>query len=222
MTIEKEVLVYCSLPFKKYRWISYMSVIQIGFLALNTVILPTPRLLKERQEAVKNRLKKKEKSDDSVVWDEYEPNPDYDPSTVWEKIKRLNHKDLFAPSNILKNIVERPYLTLGLLGVSALMTSAFVMYAHRMAHLITLLPNERVRFSSFSAFAIGKPPTIELPVRDVSCVQGRKSKHNYSILKLRGYWGYHLVHKSEGQFLEPKLYDKYLGYERSWAKKQIQ
>lgn len=201
-----------------------MSFMQIGFLTLNLLFLPTSRLLRERQEALENRLRRKQRDENETkspysIEDEFELNPDYDPATVWQRIKRLDYKQVFSIGNVVDNIKERPFLTLGILGSSALITSALVIYAHRMAHMITLLPNDRVRFSSFSVLAIGEPPTIEIPLRNVSCIQGRKSKNNYSILKFKGYKGYHLVHKSEGQFIEPKLYDKYLGYQRSWAQK---
>lgn len=226
INIKKPVVVYASLPFKKYRWISYVSFIQVGFLVVNLWFLPTSRLVAERNEALANRVIKKKKSDDltnnqnssSDEWeDELVINPDYDPATVFERFKRLDYKELFTIRNVINNITERPLISLGLVASSVLISSSFWIYARRTLHMITLLPNERVRLSFFSP--MGKPPSIELPLRDISCVQSRQSKHNYSILKLRGRLGFHLVHKAEGQFLEPKLYDKYLGYERSWAKK---
>lgn len=84
--------------------------------------------------------------------------------------------------------------------------------------MITLLPHGRVKFDFFSPLGVGRPPSIELPLKDVSCVQTRESSGNFSILKLRGIIGYHLVSKKEGEFLEPRLYDEHLGYSRSWAR----
>lgn len=221
MVINKEILVYANLPYKKYRWISYISVIQVGFIALNLFVLPTRRLVQERQEALKNRVRRKEikeKSQDGYV-DEFEINPDYDDATVFQRLKRLNYRDLFTLKNVSQNISDRPLFSAGVVLSMGMVSAAFFTYARRIIHKVTLLPNERVRLAFFSAFALGKPKTLELPLHNISCVSSRHSKHNYAILKIKNYLGYHLIQKTEGQFLQPKLYDKYLGFERSWAKK---
>lgn len=217
--IDKDIIIYANLPAKKYRWISYITLTQIGFLALNLFVLPTKKLLREREEALANKAIKIEKEQDSTS-DGFQPryklNPDYDPATLFQRLKRMSYNELFTINNVKENLQDRPLISLGIIGVASLITSAFFLYAHRTVHMITLMPGGRVRFAFFSPI-FSRPPTLELPLRDVSCVQGRKSKNNYSILKLRKYWGYHLVHKAEGQFLEPKMYDKYLGYKRAWA-----
>lgn len=217
--IDKEIIVYASQPFKKYRWISYLSVIQVGFLTLNLFVLPTNKLIEQRVNAIKNKVRKKqstEKSDTSL--DEYEPNPDYDSSTLVERLKKLNYRELFTVRSIYNNVTERPLLSASAVTASILITTALFTYARRIVHMIVLLPNERVRIFCFSAFAFGKPKAIELPASHISCVSPRKSPHNYSIIKLKNHYGFHLVNKTEGHFLEPKLYDKYLGFQRSWAK----
>lgn len=197
-----------------------MTLAQIGFLAVNIFVMPTSRLLKERQEALSNRVikreRKKEEEDPNEFPIEYELNPDYDSATFFQRLRRLKYSEIFSFKNVKENMQEQPILTLGLFSAATLVSSAFFMYARRTVHMITILPGERVRFAFFSP-TFSKPPTIELPLREVSCVSGRKSKYQYSILKLRNYRGYHLVHKTEGQFIDPKMYDKYLGYKRSWA-----
>lgn len=221
MVIDKEILVYVSLPYKKYRWISYISVVQVGFIALNLFVLPTRRLIQERQEALKNRVRRKEikeQSQDGYV-DEFEINPDYDNATFFQRLKRLNYRDLFTIQNLSQNMSDRPLFSAGAILSMGLVSTAFCIYASRIIHKVTLLPNDRVKLAFFSAFAVGKPRTLELPLHYISCVSPRKSKHNYAILKIKNHLGYHVIQKSEGQFLEPKLYDKYLGFERSWAKK---
>lgn len=221
MTIEKETLVYVSLPYKKYRWISYLSVVQVGFIAINFFVLPTSRLIRERSEALQNRVRRKEKkevSTDGYV-EKFEINPDYDGATVLQRLKGLDYREVFTIHNVVQNIGERPLLSAGIFVSMGLVTTAFCIYARRILHMITLLPNDRVRLAFHSAFAIGKPKSVELPLHHVSCVAPRQSKHNYAILKIKNNYGFHLIHKAEGKFLEPKLYDKYLGFERSWAKK---
>lgn len=225
--IDQEILIYQSLPYKKHRWIGYASVFHMGFLALNALVLPTPRLIRERTEALHNRVKKKQQPkiiddeastlNNSEYIEEYEPNPEYDPATVWQRLRRLAWREIFNPNNIKENFLERPAVSIGFLGVSALVCSAYLLYARRSIHKIFLLPNGRARLNFFSPFAIGKPPSLDIPLDNISCVTNRKSKVNYAILKIKGYWGYHLVHKVDGDFLEPKLYDQYLGFERSWA-----
>lgn len=197
-----------------------MSAAQLGFIVLNIFVMPTTRLIRERQEALANRVIKKERKKEEDDLNEfpidYELNPDYDPATFFQRLRRLKFSEIFSLRNVKENFQERPFLSLGLLSAGVLVSSAFFVFARRTVHMITLIPGERVRFAFFSP-TFSQPPTIELPLREVSCVSGRKSKFVYSILKLKNYRGYHLVHKTEGEFLEPKMYDKYLGYKRSWA-----
>lgn len=217
MSPSQEIVLYVNQPFKKFRWLGFLSVVQVGFVMLNFILMPTPKLIEERAEALRNRVRKKKVEGSEQVIDEYEPNPDYDPATVSQRLKRLSYGELFSPKNIVDNLVSRPVLSSVAFGSAFLISSASYLYCRRMAHIITLLPNERIRFTSFSPHAFGKPPSIEVPLENISCVTGRKSATNYSILKFKGYYGYHLVQKRDGQFVEPKLYDQHLGYSRSWA-----
>lgn len=215
MTIEREILIYNSLPFKKYRWLSYMSAFQVGFLLLNLVVQPTPALVEDHRRA-SNEGKSEKKPKESGPKSKSSINK----TALWQQLQDFNYDEVFSVKNLVTNIRERPYFSVCTLAASVLMTSAATLYAHRMAHAITLLPKDRVRFSYFSILGVGKPPYVEMPLRDVSCVLGRQTDKNYSILKFKGYIGYHLVHKSEGLFLNPKLYDKHLGYERAWASRK--
>lgn len=224
MTINKEILIYHNLPYKKYRWISYISIIQVGFIGFNLIVLPTPKLMQERQDASKSKIKKKpieslDQTKPEEIFEQYESNSDYDSSTLFQKFKDLSWKELLSFRNISDNVTQRPLLSSALLAASILVSSGFCLYARRNIHKVYLLPGDRVRFHLFSAFAIGKPPRLEVPLQNVSCVHDRKSANNYSILKIKGYQGYHLIHKSEGQFLEPKLYDKYVAFSRPWFTK---
>lgn len=223
MEINKEILIYRSIPYTKYRWIGYMSAVQFGFLSMNLFFLPTSRLIRERREALENRIIRRQKEDDernhdpNVIEDEFIPNPDYDPSSLLERFKKLNIQDLFTLENLKNNISENPYLSIGLLSASIAITTAFTTFARRTIHTITLLPYERVRLTFFTPFCHGQPPALESSLRNISCVAPRTSPHNYAILKLKGYRGYHLISKKEGEFLQPKLFDNHLGYSRSWA-----
>jgi hypothetical protein len=217
MSLSKEIVIYINQPYSKFRWLGVISTVQIGFVMLNFILMPTNKLIEQRAEALKNRVIKKKVEETEGILDEYEPNPDYDPATVFQRLKRLDYGELFSPKNAIDNMVSRPILSTVAVGASLLISFALHIYCRRMAHIITLLPNERVRFTSFSPFALSKPPSIEVPLTNISCVQGRKAPTNYSILKIKGYYGYHLVQKQDGKFLEPKLYDQNLGYSRSWA-----
>lgn len=218
----KEIVLYANLPYNKYRWYGYISAAQVGFVLFSLIVMPTPRIIEERKIASDRRDKRRdvnpgeqslERTNEPVA-----AKARHETATLWQRLRRFDYSELLSPGNFKENIVDRPYLSVGMLGATSLISFAFYIYTHRIAHVITLLPNQRVRFESFSAFAFGRPRSVELSVRDVSCVVGRKSPNNYSILKFKGYRGYHLVHKTEGIFLEPKLYDEYLGYERSWYK----
>lgn len=216
-----ETVLYISEPFKKYRWVSYYSLFMALAFSMTTVFLPTPSLIEERQQSLLNKVRRKERKENdreepTEQIEEFEPNPDYDPATIGERLKRLNYRDLLSFSSIYQNVSERPYTTLALFGACSLVSGAFSFYARRTVYKLALLPNERVRFSFFSPLAFGKPPSLEVPLRHVSCVASRQSPHNYSILKIKGYKFYFLVHKAEGIFLEPKLYDQNLGFARNW------
>lgn len=221
MSIHKEIRIYHNIPHKKYRWISYVSFFNISFISVNLFFIATPKLLRERTSAIKDMYLKKEVIDpdnpDGEPIIEYELDPNYDDTGIFKKIFQSFRRDIFTLENFTNNFKERPYYCSGLLTSSILVGVAFTMYARRMVHTITLLPANRVRLQFFNPLPIGKPITRVVHLRDISCQQDRNSKHNYSILRLKGSWGYHLVHKTEGEFLHPKLYDKYLGYQRSWA-----
>lgn len=220
MSIDKETVVYANLPATKFRWISYVTLAQVGFIALNLFLMPTKRLIRERQEALANKTKEEGQdslsSDDSKPKNEPKLDTDTDSTTLLQKLKNMNYAELFSISNVKENFQDRPLVCLGIIGAASLISTGYFFYAIRTVHMVTLLPGERVRFAFFSP-VFSRPSTLELPLRDVSCVQGRKSNSNYSILKLRNFRGYHLVHKTEGQFVDPKAYDKYLGYQRAWA-----
>lgn len=216
----KDILLYISEPYKRFRWISVVSVIQVGFALVSVLVMPTQKIIDERQEA---RAKFKEKTERPNQQSRDVPSKEVaeiqeDQTTLWARVKQFDYGDIFSIHNVKENLAGRPYLSIGILGATSVISFALHMYARRVAHRVSLLPNERIRFESFSPLALGKPPSIEVPARDISCVSGRKSANNYAILKLRNYWGYHLIHKTEGTFLQPKLYDEHLGYKRSWHK----
>lgn len=216
MGINKEILIYQNLPFKKYRWISYLSAIQLGFLLTNILLIPPEKLKKERREA---QAKHKEKMSNKGPSDEFQSESVSDPENfaIIEKIKKLTTGDLFSLQNFFDNVRDNPYLSIGLMSASAVMFGALNVYARRTIHTITLLPSERVRLTFFTPTCVGKAPSLDIPITKISCVSPRTTPNNYSILKLQGYIGYHLVSKKEGEFVEPVLYDQYLGYSRSWA-----
>lgn len=222
MPINKEILIYHNIPYSKYRWISYITLTQATFLFINLFLIATPKLIEERRRAMSNYyIKVKVEDDDeySHLMDErYVPNPDYKPLTLQERIIKTLKSDIFTLSNLAQNFKERPFYCSGIVIASTSVGAACTFYARRMVHQITLLPGDRVRMDFFNPFPWGKPIAKTIPLKDVSCQLGRKSSKSYSILRLRNHWGYHLVHKKEGEFLEPKLYDRYLGYSRSWSK----
>lgn len=176
MMAAKEIVLYVNQPFKKFRWVGLVSVAQFGFVMFSMVVMPSHRLVEERRAALASVVRRRKLEPEERVFkpgelpvDEvFEPNPEYDSATFWERIARLNYGEIFSPHNIQENVSGRPYLTLGLLGASVAIAFGFNMYVRRMAHVITLLPGQRIRFESFSAFGFGKPPTIELHARDIA------------------------------------------------------
>lgn len=201
MPIHKDVIIYKLEPLKKFRWISYLTLGQALIVGVNIIFLP-----KERD---KQTLKAPAKQQSEFVADD----------TVLAVKNSTGDcmNDLLSWNNIKDNFKTRPVICWSMITTSILISLGLTIYARRTAHMITLLPGNRVRFSSFSPLGSGSPPVVELPLTDVSCVSGRMSQ-NYSILKFRGYFGYHLVN-TEGKFVHPKLYDENLGYKRSWLDK---
>lgn len=206
----KDTLIYINNPFKKFRWFSYVALGQIGFVTLNLALWPNEKLVYERDKVLQDREKRK-LTGKALEGDQVESR------SIFEGLKSFEYSTLFTLRSIYENVKERPKSAFAMLSVTAFMTTASWFMTKRSIHMIKLLPNDRVEFSLFSMLALGKPPTLVVPLREVSCRTGRKGKTNYSILKIKGYSGYHLVHKPDGIFLEPKLYDKHLGYSRNWA-----
>lgn len=222
--VSKEILVYKNVPVTKYRWISYFALFHTGIMSLNLFFLATPKLLEERNDAIKNKyrpreMKPEEEANPELIPDKWELNPDYVPDTIVTKLKNAFRKEIFTFENFKNNLTERPYLAATMLGSTALIMGLFSFYSRRMIHRLILLPDDKVRIELFNAMPIGKPLAKEIALTDISCKAGRKSNHNYSLLQIRDTWGFFLVHKTEGEFVEPKLFDKYLGFERSWAVK---
>lgn len=211
LPINKETLLYCSAPYKKYRLMGFSVVLQVSVVLANILLMPSKKLLAQHEEARKKRAR--------------EPTPaeELDAKVVKslglvQRILNLDYKEIFDPANIYENIKGRPYICLPLIGFSLAYTGLVIIYTRRVAHMISLLPTGHVRFSSFTPFGFRKSPSVVVPVRDISCVTPRQADTNFAVIKIRGYRGTHLVHKSEGQFLEPKLFDEYLGQTRSWAR----
>lgn len=220
MTITKEVLIYANLPPTKFRWIGYVAFAQIGFIGLNFLVLPTQRIVREREEAIKNKVIKKQiTTSEGETIERWEPNPDYDSATILQRLWRLDYYEIFNFRNFKDNIAGRPYMTAGMTAAAILVAGSLSLLVKRNIHKITLLPNERVRITVFPTLVFKSDRSMEMSLRDISCVQPRNSEHRYSILKLRGYRMFHLVEKQEENFIEPQLYDQYLSYERSWAAK---
>lgn len=214
----KEKVIYINQPFKKYRWISYYSLIYVSLVALNMVILPFPQILKEHLDSSKSKFRKK--NDENGTFDiesSYELNPDYKEVSLTERIAKFDYKDVLTGKYLAMNFKQNPALVIFALGGGVLIPSLFSLYLRRIVHKITLTSNNRVKFEFFSPIAFGKPPRLEVPIQSVSCRIGRTTTQRNSILKLRGYWGYHLVNLQDGVFNYPELYDSHLGYERSWA-----
>lgn len=206
MGIAREIVVYSCQPHNKYRWISYVTIGQLSFIVVNLFVLPTPELVAKRQ------AKKISVSNDGGL------NQSQNSLGLRQKLAELNYGEIFSTSNIVSNLTGRPYFSFGLIFASGLITMGLIMRARRSIHMMTLLPEDKVRISTFSPIAMGKPPTIEIPLSHLSCLQPRESGNkNYSMLKIKGRVGVHLLDKAEGVFHEPKLFDQYLGYARSWA-----
>lgn len=219
MPIKKETLLYHSGPYKKYRWMGILNVIQVGFAAVNLVMMPSNSLIREHKELMGRRVRKVTKpaaDDSSMDVVEYELNSEVEPLSLFQRVIRLDIKDLLNPANIYEKMKDNPVYFFPLVGFTVLYTGLTFFYTRRMAHKISLLPTGHVKFSSFSPFAIKPSPTFTVPVRDVSCVTPRQFEANYIVIKIRGYRAAHLIHKSEGQLLEPMLFDEYLGQRRSW------
>lgn len=216
MAIERELLIYASLPYKKFRWVSYLSLMQVGFVGINLMVLPNTSLIQKQNKPIEEQKQVDQDVERNINGNQKQQQQN---RGIINRLTDPNsYKGLVSLETTIDNIKENPLLTTTMITCSTLIVSAVFFYAKRSIHTITLLPNEKVKFQFFSPFAMREPSTLVLPLRNVSCKSARKSKQNYSILKLKGYRGYHLVHKAEGYFLEPKLYDKYLGYERSWSK----
>lgn len=138
--------------------------------------------------------------------------------TVWEKIKQIDFGNIFSLKNIVQNFKDSPYTCGTLVGAAGLISAGSIIYAKRTAHMIHLLPDKQIRFTFFSPLGLGRPPSIEVPTTDVACISGRATATNFCILKLRGHYGYHLVSKKDGEFIDSELFDQHLGYSRSWLK----
>lgn len=222
MDIVKETVIYSNTPFKKFRWVSYYSMVYVSLIAINFVFLPLPHILKEHVESMTDRYKKRKSDEEEPVerFDlehMYQPNPQSDNRTLTQRIKDLNFTEVWTGKYLVMNLKEKPLLVAFALSAGILVPSLFSLYLRRVVHMITLLPNNKVRFEFFSPMAFAKPPKLEVPLNMVSCQSSRNTDKRYSILKIKGYRGFHLVSKTEGKFHHPDLYDHYLGYARSWA-----
>lgn len=209
--IQKETLLYCNVPYKKYRLLGFSAVLQVGFVTINLLMMPSKKLMEQHEEAKKNRALREPTNEELF-------NAEVVKSlTFMQRIARLDYREILDPMNVYENLTGRPWISIPLIGFSLAYTSLCISYTRRVAHMISLLPNGYVRFSSFTPFGFKKSPSILVAVRDVSCVTPRQAATNYAVIKIRGYRGTHLIHKTHGQFLEPKLFDEYLGQTRSWA-----
>jgi len=220
MTVDKEVLIYRSTPYKKYRWISYITVLQVGLIITNTLFMPTKKYRTERKEAEARKVgRKKRDPSETDAQDQLMEETKPKSGTLLEQVQKVE-TNLVSLQNLIDNAKERPKTLAVLLGGSILMATALIFFARRSIHMITLLPKDRVKFSVFSPLAFSEPPTMTMALRDVSCRSPRDLSKNYSILKLRGYKGFHLVSTKDGEFLEPELYDEHVGVSRGWDTKR--
>lgn len=210
MFISREIVLYASLPAKKYRWITYLTIPITGLAGLNLFLIPTKELMEKHDEIIAKRALEAKKNKE-----EGSSNLDTSRGTLPQRLQRVDFRKMFSLKTIWNNIQDKPRDCAIMILTGIVFPSMGFLYTRRILHIITLLPGERVRFTFFP-LAHRPPSTLELSIRDVSCRQSRQSKHNYSILKLKNRWGYYLVHKNDGQFLEPKLYDNHLGYKRAW------
>lgn len=221
LPINKETLLYYNSPYKKYRWMGIINVVQIAFAVANVAFMPSNKLIQEHREAMERRVRKVTKPSDqnpSEMVEEFELNPEVEPLSLFQRMLRMDFSELLSPNNIYETAKDRPAFFFPVVGFSIIYTALTFLYTRRMAHKVSLLPTGHVKFSSFSPFAVKPPPTIVVPVRDVSCVTPRQSETNYIVIKIKGYRAGHLIHKTEGHLLEPRLFDEYLGQRRSWFK----
>lgn len=219
MDAAKGIVVYSNLPFKRFRWITYYSAAYVSLVGLNLLVLPFPKLVEERLDTLKNKYRKREKNESGLFdFDHvYEPNPDYVEQPRNQRLANYDLKDALAGKYFIMNLKDKPALVIASTAAGFLVPILFQFYLRRLVHKITIVPNDRVKFEFFSAFAIGRPPCLEVPLNSVSCEISRSTAKRFSILKLKNHLGYHLVSVKEGTFHDPKLYDSLLGYQRSWA-----
>lgn len=204
MEPSKELVIYYSRPYTKYRWVSYYSSIYFAFISIGLFLKP----MGPKRESKKRQMR-----------DEFsDPGPIEMPQPAIVTIENTisSFKQDLSLKNLYLNFKYDPLISSITLFAAISLPAIFVFYVRRMVHEIALLPQGRVRFSIFSPFPLTKPTTFDIPVKDISCVTHRTSDSNYSVLKLRGFIAYHLVHKGEGTITQPQLYDKYLGYQRTW------
>lgn len=211
MTILKETLVYQNQPATKFRWTGYVAIGQSTLLLLNLFFLANTDQVERRRQALKQGKNSKGENQDDCSKKQTK-------DSLLVQLGNLMVNDILTVKNLVNNICDRPYVSGLTITVTGLVSAAIIIFSKRNIHKITLLPGERVRFHFFSPYIFGKPYERELPIRDVSCKQGRMSSGNYSILKIRDRRAFFLVDK-KGDFTEPKLYDKNLGYLRAWAEK---
>lgn len=228
--ITSDVLIYINQPYRQFRVFGLLAVTYTAFMGVNFIVSPTKEMLALRERSIREQKEKLKKVREEELNSETEFQTEFvdmrprSIPTPEEKLpfhKRLDWKGTFDKKNMIQNFKDRPYLNGGLLLASVAIVVGFLVYPRRQIHSITLLAGgDKVRFTLFSPWALKKPSELVLPLKDVSCVSGRDSKRTFSILKLRGYKMYHLVSLGgKAEFLQPQLYDKYLGYSRSWANK---
>lgn len=216
MPVDKPVVVYSCASKAKFGKIAFM----LGFV--NAYVLHLINTLTTPRTATKSAVIGETEPTKSENATEMTPTNTSD-NQFQDKQNKLtsiyeskNMSWLKNAINIFKGQQKYHYYCLG---GSAIVWFIFMSIARRTAYRITILPNKQLRFESFPPLGVGRPPYVELPLKDVSCVEGRKSQTNYAILKFNGRAFYHLIDKKDGHFLEPKLYDKYLGYQKAWLKK---
>lgn len=220
MGITREIVVFSCLPFKKYRWVTYVTMGQVGFITVNLFVLPTPALMAEREsmKMLDGGVRVRTGNLDLEFSGPVSKQGDSSTSLI-RRLTNLDFRDIFSTNNVVANLIGRPYFSGALLASMCLITAGLVYRSKRSIHMITLLPQDKVRIATFSPTAFGKPPTIEIPHSHVSCVQPREGTNTYAMLRIKNYRGIFLIDRAEGTFHEPKLFDEYLSYARSWADK---
>lgn len=239
--ITKDVVLYQHYPRTKYQWTGLISLVTGGCCVLYTFAMPTQSQVDEARRKRSNenatdkpqskKLEAPPQERTKTLRDEFvENNPQLakelgeEISTIsvrreptrTEKVYHFFFKEVFVKENLSARLQENFWSTLiVILGMTAIM-SGYMTFSQRNVHRIILQADRKLRIELFRPFYFIEGRTLTMPLRDISCLKSRYDDMNYCMLKHRGKTVPYMLHKSEGHFPDPKLYDEILGRRRAW------